>query len=186
MGRDEHQNIAIVGFMGAGKSTVGGLLASRLHMEAVDLDEVITARAGRSVSEIFAEEGEDGFREIEHRALWAELERDGRIISCGGGVLTREDNLEILRDRCHVFYIKISPRVAVERLQGERGRPLLEGKELAETVQGLMAAREERYIQAAHEVIRADDLSPEEIAKEIAGKWRKYGSGRREENTGSS
>ena len=176
MDRGSEGIIAIIGFMGAGKSTVGALLASRLGMVFVDLDEAIVSRSRKSINEIFAEEGERGFREREHEALRLELEEGSKVISCGGGVVLREDNARMLRDKARVYLLKISKEEAIERLAGGGERPLLEGDDPGETVRILMEERAERYLEAAHEVIEADESGPEEIAEEIAARWRKYRS----------
>ena len=185
-GKTAGGTLALIGFMGAGKSTVGPLLAERLGQRYVDLDREIEEEAGKSVKEIFEEEGESGFRERERKALLRELERGGGVISCGGGVVLRDDNLEALRDKSRIFYLRISPQKAVERLAGVEDRPLLQGGEVRERVSALMEERAERYLEAAHEVIEADEMSAEEIAEEIEARWRKFESGRRGEITGSS
>jgi shikimate kinase len=184
LAKNQKKIIAIIGFMGAGKSTIGLLLASMINLAFVDLDKAIESECGKSINEIFAEEGEESFRECEHKALTIELGGKGKIISCGGGIVLREDNVEILRKRCRVFYLKISTREAMNRLSKEE-RPLLAGKPLEETVISLMEERAEKYLSAAHEVIDTDNRSQEEIAEEIAGRWLKYKSGRPEAITGS-
>lgn len=170
------ESLALIGFMGAGKSSVGTLLAPRLHMVFVDLDEVISAAAGLSVAEIFASEGEEGFRERESKALGAELKEGGKVLSCGGGVVLRVANMELLRHRCRVFLLRISRKIALERLDAAGGRPLLCRENLEETVDRLMEERDRLYLSAAHEIIAADEMSPAEIAEEIAERWLRYRS----------
>jgi len=163
--------IAIIGFMGSGKSTVGALLASRLGMDFVDLDEVISAEAGKSIGEIFSEEGEEGFREREHRALREQLARGGKVISCGGGIVLRDDNIELLRKRCRVFFLRISEEKALERLEKDAGeRPLLQGVRMEKKIRQLMRIRADRYLRAAQVVLEVGDKAPEMLAEEIAGR----------------
>lgn len=169
----EDVNISLIGFMGAGKSTIGRLLAERLGMRFVDLDEEIAAIASMDIPRIFACEGEKGFRAREHAALQAILEDEEGIISCGGGVVLRDDNVELLRDRSLVVYIRITAAKAVQRLHDTDGRPLLDGGVLEDRVADLLAARSHRYDEAAHEVIDAGDLPPETLAEEIARRCRK-------------
>lgn len=164
--------IAIIGFMGSGKSTIGARLASRLHMDFVDLDEAISKDMGKSIKEIFAAEGEEGFREREQEALSEQLARGGKVISCGGGVVLRDENVRLLREKCRVFFLRISKEKALERLIDDAGeRPLLEGVGREKKVGELMRIRADRYLQTAHLVIEADRKDPEEIVEEIVARW---------------
>ena len=180
------RNLALVGFMGAGKSSVGPLLARELGLDFVELDEEVAARAGASIAEIFEREGEGGFRERESEALREALEAGGRVISCGGGIVTREENVRLLRSACRVYLLEVSPATAVRRLRGGSARPLLGGADPRGEVERLMGERAGRYAAAAHEVVAADAGSPQEIAEEIAARWRRYRCGREGENTPSS
>ncbi|MDD3719467.1 MAG: shikimate kinase [Actinomycetota bacterium] len=178
--------IALIGFMGAGKSAVGELLAEELGMEFVDLDGVIAREAGMSIDTIFTREGEDGFRRRERDALTEQLASGGMVLSCGGGVVTREENVEMLRRRCRVFLLDISESTAMERLRGSSGRPLLSDEGLETAVPRLMRERARLYRRAAHEIVDANEVSTRELAKEIAARWRKSESRRRGEGTRST
>jgi shikimate kinase len=167
--------IALIGFMGCGKSTVGPLIAAMLGMEYVELDDAVSAQDGRSVADIFAQAGEEAFRGLESEALMGALREAGKVISCGGGVVLRDDNVRLLRRNCRVYLLEISQRTAVDRLRNESGRPLLEGGDLEKRVGELMHERARFYAIAAHEIIAADDASPEEIAEEIATRWLRSG-----------
>ncbi|MBN2027770.1 MAG: shikimate kinase [Actinobacteria bacterium] len=168
------KNVALIGFMGSGKSTVGYLLARYLHMEFVDLDEVIASEAGMSINEIFAVEGEEGFREREGAALQGVLRSGSKVLSCGGGLVLDRTNVDILRRSCRVFLLRISPERAVERLSGSDCRPLIAEGDLDEKVRVLMHERSRRYLEAAHEVVEADAASPQELAEELAERWLRY------------
>ena len=163
--------IALIGFMGAGKSAVGRLLSARLGLSFVDLDEVISAMAGKDITEIFAAEGEEGFRERESEALKRVLDGGSKVVSCGGGVVLRDENVELLRRKSRVFLLRVSPERALERLAGSEGRPLLDADDVEERIRELMEERAERYHAAAHAEFDASDADPEEIAEEIAAVW---------------
>lgn len=177
MGREELANgtrdiIAIIGFMGSGKTTIGAQLASRLRMDFVDLDEAISENAGSSIKEIFAAEGEEGFREREQEALRVHLTRGGKVISCGGGIVLRDENMRLLQKKCRVVFLRVSEEKALERLIEDTGeRPLLEVRDREEKVRELMRKRADRYLQAAHVVIEAGQKDPEDIVEEIAARW---------------
>jgi len=186
MGGRSRENVALIGFMGAGKSEVGRLLAGRLGMEFKDLDEVVSSRAGMSIEDIFASEGESGFRERESAALREALQGDKMVISCGGGIVLDGGNVALLRGSCRVFLLRISAHKAVERLSAGDGRPLLAGGNLEERVHGLLDSRAQIYLHAAHEVVEADYASPHKLAEEIAERWWRYRSGQGDGNTPSS
>ena len=115
--------MAIVGYMGSGKTTVGRALAYALGREFVDLDRAVVKRAGRRIPQIFAESGEEHFRDLEHTSLLDAL--DGRprcILACGGGVVLRQDNRELLRGTATVF-LREDPLVLYDRTRGA-DRPL--------------------------------------------------------------
>jgi len=167
-------NIALIGFMGAGKTAVGRALAARLGMEFIDLDERIADEAGMSVAEIFSLEGEDGFRIREAAALRGALSGEGAVIACGGGVVNRDDNVSLLRERAVVFYLEVALETALRRVSRDgTARPLLETEDPGGAARALMRERSSRYLAAAHEVVRADAASPEELAEEIAGRWNR-------------
>lgn len=168
------QNLALVGFMGAGKSTVGRVLASRLGLSFVDLDDSIAAEAGMAVEEIFSREGEEGFRLRESEALRRELQEKGKLIACGGGIVLRRVNVELLKERCMVCYLHADRDTLLRRIGGGEGRPMLRGHDLRRRVQELMEAREDKYREVAHIVVDVSEKSAEEIAGEIAEAWKRY------------
>ena len=115
--------LAIVGYMGSGKSTVGRIVASELGWDFVDLDREIEARAGRSIPEIFASSGEAGFRDLEHAVLLDTLDGgEGRVVACGGGIVIRPDNRARLQNVATVF-LEEDLRILYARTRGA-GRPL--------------------------------------------------------------
>ncbi|TMQ67068.1 MAG: shikimate kinase [Candidatus Eisenbacteria bacterium] len=163
--------IALVGLPGAGKSTVAKLLARRLGCSSADVDSEIERMAGRSVPEIFDEEGEERFRDLESRALAEAMERSEPIVlSCGGGILGRASNRELLKAHARVVWLKVDPAKAAERLRtpGEVVRPLLRGGPLEERLGTLLEARREGYESAAEAGVDTDGCTPEQVADRIA------------------
>lgn len=159
--------MAIVGYMGSGKTTVGRLLARKLGWEFVDLDRVISARAGMTIPEIFAEHGEERFRDLEHLALSFAL--DGgpqRVISCGGGVVMRPENRDELRKASTVF-LEEDLGVLFSRTRGA-GRPLRASSR--EDFERLYAERLPFYREVADLEVRVGRRRPGEIAGEVA-RW---------------
>lgn len=120
-------NIILVGFMGTGKTAVGKGLAKKLGREYIDSDEVIQEKEGRCIPRIFTEEGEEYFRTVETRVIRELSELDECIISAGGGVVLREENLRLLRKKGALVCLKARPEVIWERVKKDKGRPLLEG-----------------------------------------------------------
>lgn len=171
----------MIGLPGAGKSTVARLLAIRLGVESVDLDVEVERGRGRSVSAIFEEEGEAGFRDLESRAL-EEVLAGSRpvVVACGGGILERPENRELLASRALVVWLAVDPTIAAERLKapGAGTRPLLKGSPLPERLRALLECRAESYADAADEVVSTDGSTPEEIADRIATRvrWDRSGS----------
>lgn len=169
------KSIVLIGFMGSGKSTVGRVLAENLGLPFIDLDEEIEVEACMGVPEIFSREGESGFRNRESRVLKRVLRGEQAVAACGGGVVTVEENIRELRERAVVFLLSVPLDEALRRIKDDGvERPLLAGPEWEEKARRLLEDRRESYLRAAHEVVEADEASPEEIAREIARRWRRY------------
>lgn len=158
-------NIVLVGFMGSGKSTVGRELAAQLHRPFIDLDQEIEAGAGRSVTEIFAADGETAFRERESRCLERALQAEGAVVAAGGGAPLREQNWRRIRDGNTVVALMAEPAELRRRLHNGNGRPLL-GKDPAAAIATLLPQRIETYLGA--DLIVSTDGSPvSEVAVRI-------------------
>jgi shikimate kinase len=141
-------NIALIGFMGTGKSTVGRLLADHLRFEFLDTDDLIEARAGKTIALIFAEEGEPAFRQRE-KDIVAELSsRTRTVISTGGGLGANEANLASLKQHALVICLWASPEKIWERVRNQTHRPLLKEADPLAKIRQLLAAREPFYKQA--------------------------------------
>ena len=118
-------NVALFGFMGVGKSAVGKMLAEKLGLSFVDLDEEIVSRTGRSIESIFQEDGEERFRELERAVTKEYSALDGQVIACGGGTVIDPENLENLRRSSRMVLLTAEAEVILERVEAEGGvRPV--------------------------------------------------------------
>ena len=158
--------ITLTGFMGSGKTTVGKVLADFLGCPFMDLDDLIVKKAGKSIPEIFAEDGEAAFRQLEARLLRQTVEKyteNTVVLALGGGALTAPASAALLREKTVCIYLRATLETLQSRLEGETaGRPLADAS-LADR----LAAREPLYEQTAHVIIDTDGLSPDEVADEI-------------------
>lgn len=148
--------IALIGYMGAGKTTVGRALAKTLGVPFYDLDWYIESRMRLSVSQIFAQRGEEGFRKIEHNMLHEVAEFEDVVISCGGGTPCFFDNMDYLNRQADTIYLKTPPEVLLQHLNmGRRERPLLMGlkpEEKLDFISRQLKEREQFYLRARHVV----------------------------------
>ncbi len=158
--------IVLVGFMGSGKTTLGKRLASRLEHPFVDLDAEIEDTTGKSIPDIFAEDGEPQFREIERTTLMNVLKRKEFVLATGGGAPCFGDNMKLINEFSDSIYLKISPEVLSSRLNSSKtDRPLIKGKspeELIDFIKSKLKERENYYEQSKHIIsgfnLNADDL----------------------------
>lgn len=161
----QNKNIILVGFMGTGKTVTGRVLAEQTGLELVDMDSLIEERSGRPISELFATEGEAAFRAME-RALVQELaQREGLIISTGGGIVLNPDNLADFGKTGLVVCLHATAETLFERLEHDTTRPLLSGNKKAQ-VSEILAMRRPLYEAIAHQ-IDSNHLDPEERADAI-------------------
>jgi shikimate kinase len=142
------QNIALIGFMGTGKSSVGQLVAAQLHFTFLDTDHVIEARTGKTISEIFTQEGEPAFRALEKKIVGELVGRKKTIISTGGGLPANPDNLVSLKTHSLVVCLWASPEKIWERVRSQTHRPLLNEPDPLAKIRSLLAEREPCYRQA--------------------------------------
>lgn len=146
--------IILIGYMGAGKTTVGKALSKELGIPFYDLDWYIENRHRKTVSEIFSEKGEEGFRKIEYNMLHEVAEFENVIISCGGGTPCFFDNIDYMNRQGQVVYLKAEPDVLQKHLlMGKGDRPLLKGKskdELIDFIKEQLEKREPFYSKAAY------------------------------------
>lgn len=161
-------NIVLVGFMGTGKTTVGKLAARRLDLDFVDMDDVITERAGKAISRIFAEDGEPRFRAME-RALVRELSaRKGLLVAAGGGIVLNADNIADFSRSGLVVCLTATPETILRRVSAEKHRPLLEGGEKERKILGLLESRRELYAAIPHR-IDTTGLAPDQVVERLVG-----------------
>lgn len=170
------QRIVLIGYMGAGKTTIGRVLARTLNLEFFDLDWYIETRYRMKIPQIFTERGESGFREMEHAMLHEVCEMENVVIACGGGTPCFYDNMDYINAQSECFYLKAEPEVLrTHLLMGKSQRPLIQGKspeELITYIEESLKVREPFYLKAKH-VIPIEVIHTTEQIKyyvdEIAG-----------------
>lgn len=162
-----HGNIALVGFMGVGKSTVCALLKQMLAMDSVESDEIIVQRAGMSINDIFDHYGEAHFRDMESQVLKDLGVCHQTVISCGGGAVLRPQNVETLRQHSRIVLLTASPETILSRVKDNDDRPKLRGKKNVHDIAAMMAVREPAYIAAADVIVNTDNKSVLQICEEI-------------------
>jgi shikimate kinase len=173
------KNIVLIGFMGSGKSTVGRELHQRLGYPLVDMDQAIEQRAGKPITAIFAEDGEEAFRDQETLLLEELAASDSarRIISTGGGVIGRERNRVLLRRLGYVVWLHAPMAVILDRTGKNRDRPLLQTDDPAARAEALMAVRKPLYAGTAHLKVDTTGLDGGELATGILESARYFFTG---------
>lgn len=160
-------NVFLVGPMGAGKSTIGRLLAQELNSTFIDSDKVIEERSGADIPWIFDVEGEVGFREREMAAISELTQLDNCVLATGGGVVLRSENRECLQSRGVVVYLQTSIEQQLERTARDRNRPLLQTSNPEEVLRKLLEQRDPLYKSCADIIIRTDKRHPRAVIQEI-------------------
>ncbi|MFP3952721.1 MAG: shikimate kinase [Candidatus Bipolaricaulota bacterium] len=166
------ENLYLIGFMGAGKSTIAPKLAERLGMDWVDVDERVEADAGFSIPEIFDYYGEEKFRNLEREAIKSVSEREPEVVAVGGGAPMDDENWERMKDTGLIIYLQIGPQEIYNRIGTDKSRPLLAGLdsgERLEKIRELLKQRHPRYSEADMHV-KGNGTDPQKIAEDIAGK----------------
>jgi shikimate kinase len=165
--RRQPANVALIGFMGAGKTSVGRLVAEHLGFEFLDTDELIQSRTGRTIADIFAKEGEPAFRALEKQVVQELSARTKTVISTGGGLPTDPENLAALKSYALVVCLWASPEKIWERVRHQSHRPLLLDADPQKKIRELLTTREPFYKQA-DVLINTDLRSVREAAQQIA------------------
>ena len=160
-------NLFLIGFMGAGKSSVSAGLGRMLGREVVEMDQRIAAQEGMSIPELFAQKGEPYFRACETALLKSFAQGAPRIVSCGGGVPLREENVAAMRENGTVVLLTASPEVILERVKDSDERPLLQGHKDVPYIAALMEQRRPRYEAAADITVDTSRLNIEEVCRQV-------------------
>jgi shikimate kinase len=161
------KNIYLVGFMGTGKTSVGRLAAELMHCKFIDMDECIEIREKKSISDIFAQEGEPYFRKIERQVLGDVSKSDNQVVSCGGGIVIDAQNIETMKDSGIIICLTASPEVILERINGGSHRPLLNVPNPGEKIAHLLKVRQAYYNRSDFRV-DTTKLSIEQVAEKIS------------------
>lgn len=163
----EKKNILLIGFMGTGKSTVSACLKKKLNMKEVDTDKLIEEREGMSISDIFAKKGEEAFRNMETGLLKELKNKENLIVSCGGGMALRDENVSVMKGAGTVVWLTAAPETILERVKNDDSRPLLAGNKNVPFIENLLRQRRPKYEAAAHITVNTDNRSVEDICDEI-------------------
>lgn len=167
------QSIILVGPMGAGKTTIGKVLAQEVGLPFKDIDHLIVEKSGASIPWIFDVEGEEGFRKREHQVLQEALDGEPAVIATGGGVVTQAANRALLNSQRAVVFLHASVAQQFQRTAKDKNRPLLQHDNPRQVLENLMAIREPWYREVADLIIETDRHKPKAIVNSIAQYWRK-------------
>ncbi len=160
-------NIVLIGFMGAGKSSVSEYLSAVFAMKVVEMDQVIANREQMSIPDIFDAYGEEYFRDRETELLVEMQSHRNTVISCGGGAALRERNVEEMKKNGRVVLLTASPETVYERVKDDDDRPVLNGRKNVKGISELMEQRREKYEAAADIVINTDNKTVLQVCEEL-------------------
>ncbi len=172
-------NIFLVGMMGAGKTTLGKVLAQRLGMEFIDTDRILVERTGVPVATIFEIEGEAGFRKREAGAIAELCQREGCVVATGGGAILAEDNRIAMRAHGTVIYLRARLENLWERTRHDTSRPLLATPDPRATLAELLEKRDPLYREAAHLVVDTGTQSASTLVTRVVAALREQSPGAR-------
>ena len=159
----------MIGFMGVGKSSIALELGHLLGLHTVEMDDYIVQQEGRSIPEIFDQDGEAYFRQVESAVVVTLGESEPCVISCGGGVPMREENRKNMKKYGAVVLLTACPETVFQRVRHDQNRPLLKDNMNVDYIASLMAQRQPAYEQAADFAVSTDGKTPAEISREVAG-----------------
>ncbi len=167
------RSLALIGFMGSGKTTIGRRCSRLLGLDFADCDAAIEAEVGMSIADYFAAQGEESFRTQESRMLARLCEAGPRVISTGGGVVLRAENRVVLRSECFVVLLDVSVETILSRVAGRSHRPLLnESADPRQRIEALLSERRPAYLAAADAVVRTSGMSKEAAAHKVCDLYR--------------
>jgi len=162
-----HRNIILIGPMGSGKSTIGNIIARRLHREFQDSDHFIEERTGVDVARIFDVEGEQGFRDRESNALTELLSENNRVIATGGGSVLRRQNQQLLKQKGYIIFLDTTVNQQMQRLQRDKKRPLLQTENPRQRLESLLLERRPIYLDLADLAVKTDKRMARRLAADI-------------------
>jgi len=165
-------NIILIGFMGVGKSEVGRSLAARLNMNFIDTDEIIEKTEGMKISQIFEKNEEPYFRDLETEVIKTLEDYDNFVISTGGGVILREENVKMLKEIGPLVLLTSKPEIIFQRLKEAKDRPLLMSGDKMEKIKGILDFRNPIYEKVANFKVDTSNIAPDAAVEEII-KWIK-------------
>ena len=166
-------NIALIGFMGVGKTAVGKVLAEKLRRKFVELDSLIEQKAGKSIPDIFQQDGEAAFRKLEIEVTKEVSKDKNLVIACGGGIVLNKINIDRLRQQSRIVCLTASPKVILKRVSGDGGeRPLLKAANRALNIRELLEFRKPFYDRAADITINTSKLDIDAVAEQIIKKLK--------------
>jgi len=162
-----HRNIILIGPMGSGKSTIGNIIAKRLHREFRDSDHYIEKSTGVDIACIFDIEGEQGFRDRESNALSKLLSQNNRVIATGGGSVLRQENQQLLKQKGYIVFLDTSVNQQMRRLARDKKRPLLQTENPRARLEALFEERRPIYLDLADLAIKTDKRVARRLAADI-------------------
>lgn len=167
MGTVQKKNLVFIGYMGTGKSTIAESVRKKMKMNIIDMDQEIVRREGMPIAEIFQIKGEQYFRDLETKLLIELQTKNNLVVSCGGGIVLREENIKELQKIGIVVLLKVSPETVYRRVSRSKKRPLLNGKMNLEYIKKMMISRQGQYEKAAQLVVVGDGKTVRMITEEI-------------------
>ena len=162
-----NRHIYLIGFMGCGKTSVSIAMNQLYGKNIVEVDDRIIAKEGRSINQIFAESGENYFRDLETEMLKELADEDNIIVSCGGGMVLREENRRLMKENGVIIWLDATPETILDRVKDDDSRPNLKGKKNVKDIETLKNKRADAYAEAADIKVDTDGKTIREVAKEI-------------------
>jgi shikimate kinase len=170
-------SVALIGFMGTGKTDVAKVLAQKLDKEFIELDAIIIKKAGKSIPAIFQQDGEIRFRELEIEAAQEVASKKNAVIACGGGIILNTINIDRLKEESVIIYLMASPAVILKRTAGDKdARPLLDVTDRLQRIKTMLKKRQPYYRQAAEITINTSGLTIASVADKILEALKNYES----------
>lgn len=167
-------NIALIGMMGSGKTTISKLLVDKIsEFSFVDTDLIIVERENMTINDIFSLKGEDYFRSVETKVLEDVLSNDNQVVSTGGGIVKKEQNILLLKEKSIVVYLEASSDVLFERVKNNKERPLLNVSDMKNKIETILSERISLY-QKAHITVNTENKTPDIIVSEILKELKNY------------